>query len=335
MTAFLPRHRSVRAPEGPPRLFVVIDTEEEFDWDAPYRRENTGVTAMRHIDRAQSIFDAYGITPTYVIDYPVAAQSDGYLPLRAIAQERRCDIGAHIHPWVNPPYDEELSVTNSFTMNLPTSLQEAKLTALTDQVSHTFGTRPVVFKAGRYGIGAQTVPVLERLGYTVDVSVCPRYDFSGQSGPDFSEYDSLPFFLTDRLLEIPCTVDYVGWAGPLRQGLHTAASNPSLARLRAVGILSRSGAANRVMLSPEGNSFDEMRALTDALYDRGYRTFTLSFHSPSVVPGHTPYVRSQADLDTFLSTLERYFDYFLQRRHGIPASHREFYAATASTSERC
>jgi hypothetical protein len=36
----------------------------------------------------------------------------------------------------------------------------------------------------------------------------------------------------------------------------------------------------------------------------------LSFHSPSVEPGHTPYVRSQADLGRFLESMERYFEFF-------------------------
>src|SRR5262245_33737628 len=104
-----------------PHLFVVVDTEEEFDWGAPYERANTSVTAMRHIARCQRIFDRFGIKPIYVVDYPVASQPDGYLPLLEILRDNRCDIGAHLHPWVNPPYDEPLSVRNSFTMNLPDS----------------------------------------------------------------------------------------------------------------------------------------------------------------------------------------------------------------------
>ena len=321
--------------EGRPHLFTVVDTEEEFDWNAPYRRENTHVTAMRYIDRAQSVFDRFGVKPAYVIDYPVATQPEGFAPLVGIARDGRCDIGAHLHPWVNPPFDEDLSVANSFTMNLPVALQRAKLQHLCDAIEKVFGRPPAVFKAGRYGLGRETVHILEELGFTVDVSVCPRYDFSSQRGPDYSGFDSDPFFLTESLLEVPCTVDYTGWAGGLRPGLHRLASSPSLERLRAVGILARTGLANRIMLSPEGNSFEEMRALTDALIDRGCSMFTLSFHSPSLAPGHTPYVRSEGDLEAFLETLEQYLHYFMQERGGVAAVHREFRAATAPTPELC
>lgn len=303
-------------PSERPCLFVVVDTEEEFDWHAPYARENTGVTAMRHIGRAQAIFDRFGVRPTYVIDYPVASQPDGYLPLREIWQDGRCDIGAHLHPWVNPPQTETLSVPNSFTSNLPVSLQRAKIAALVETIGTQFGRAPQAFKAGRYGLSADTAGVLDELGFEVDNSVCPRHDFGDIGGPSYAGFDSTPFELTDRVLEIPCTVDYVGWAGPLREPMHRWASSDRLARFRAVGVLARSGAVNKIMLSPEGNTFEEMRALTRALVARGCRTFTLSFHSPSVEPGHTPYVRSEADLQVFLADLERFCEFFFAELGG-------------------
>ena len=46
------------------------------------------------------------------------------------------------------------------------------------------------------------------------------------------------------------------------------------------------------MLSPEGNTLDEMKALTRALHADGLRTFALTFHSPSLKPGCTRYVRT-------------------------------------------
>jgi hypothetical protein len=316
-----------------PELVVVIDTEEEFDWGAPYLRSNTHVTAMRHIGRVQTIFDRFGITPVYVIDYPVAAQPEGYEALLEIHRAGRCEIGGHLHPWVNPPHDESLSVRNSFMMNLPAPLQRQKLQALSDQIGEVFGRRPTTFKAGRYGLGTDTIGLLEEIGYDVDVSVCPQFDFSASDGPSFTMFDSRPFFLTPRLFEIPCTADYTGWAGPLRPALHRLASRDALAPLRAVGVLARLGAVNRIMLSPEGNSFEDMRSLTEALYARGQRTFLLSFHSPSVDTGHTPYVHTHADLEAFLGTIERYCEYFFGQRHGVPVIPRDVRAAVEAPAE--
>jgi len=326
MTQGLPRARAVRQDvSARPRLFVVVDTEEEFDWNAPPSRTETRVTAMRHVVRAQTVFDRFQLKPTYVIDYPVASQPAGYEPLLPIHAEGRCAIGAHLHPWVNPPYSEEVSPRNTFLMNLPTAVQDQKLKALTETITAVSGKPPVVFKAGRYGLGRDTARLLEQQGYLVDQSVCPRMDFTRIDGPSFADFDSSPFMMSDVLLEMPCTVDYVGWAGALGRPLHTAASHPSLRALRGIGILSKLGAVNRVMLSPEGNTLTEMMALARMLVDRGARALTLSFHSPSVVPGHTPYVRTQRDLDEFLERIERFCEFFFGRLNGQPDTMLGFY----------
>ncbi|HEX8449745.1 MAG TPA: WalW protein, partial [Allosphingosinicella sp.] len=56
------------------------------------------------------------------------------------------------------------------------------------------------------------------------------------------------------------------------------------------------------------------------------RWFSLSFHSPSVEPGHTPFVRTPEDLRTFHAWWEGMFDFF--EREGIaPASIEETIAA--------
>ena len=66
----------------PPTLVVVIDTEEEFDWTAPFDPANTAVTNIGFQPLAQSIFDSHGLVPTYVIDYPVATTPSAVAVLR-------------------------------------------------------------------------------------------------------------------------------------------------------------------------------------------------------------------------------------------------------------
>jgi hypothetical protein len=330
----LPRTRDVRLrPSLAPQLIVVVDTEEEFDWGAPFSRANTAVTAMQHVDRVQSIFDRHGIRPTYVMDYPVATQAEGAEPLKAILARGGCTIGAHLHPWVNPPFSESVNRRNSFTCNLPVDLQRAKLLQLTDAIEGQFGERPRVFKAGRYGLGRATVDLLDALEYDVDNSVCPRMDFRDEDGPSFEQFSAEPFFLTRRLMEIPCTVDYTGWSRGLGPSLHRLASTREGSRLRAVGVLSRLGAVNKVMLSPEGNTFEEMRDLTRSLFARGCRTFTFSFHSPSVAPGHTPYVRTPADLRSFLDRVDRFCAFFLGEFKGLATTPQAFRTSVADPVE--
>ena len=95
-----PNQRLTLPIETKPVLIVVIDTEENFDWDAPFSSASTAVHGMREIETVQTLFDRYNVRPIYVVDYSIASQPAGYEPLRRILEDGRCEIGAHVHPWV-------------------------------------------------------------------------------------------------------------------------------------------------------------------------------------------------------------------------------------------
>ncbi|WP_198262615.1 hypothetical protein [sulfur-oxidizing endosymbiont of Gigantopelta aegis] len=121
-------HAPIRlATDTSPQLIVVIDTEEEFDWSSPPDKNAVAVTAMEKIYLVQDIFDEYQIKPCYIIDYPIASQAAGYEPLLEIYQKDNCEIGAHLHPWVNPPFEEALTISNMYPGNLSRALEFAKL----------------------------------------------------------------------------------------------------------------------------------------------------------------------------------------------------------------
>ena len=309
---------------GRPMLFVIVDTEEEFDWNAPLSRDQTSVRAMRNIHLLQSLLAAVRVKPTYVIDYPVATQRDGYGPLLDFHRSGEAEIGAHLHPWVTPPFEEELTPRNSFGFRLG-RLELRKLQVLRDAIQ-AIGVTPTVFKAGRYGFGESTADALESLGFDVDVSINPRMNFAAEGGPDFGRFDTMPFLFGQkrRLLEVPCTTDYVGVAGDHAQRLHNFADSPALRPLHAVGILSRLGIVNKVMLSPEGNAIGELKALTRSLLRRGVRTFSLTLHSPSLMPGCTPYVRTEQQLQQFLDRIKEYCSFFFGDVGGIASTPIEF-----------
>jgi hypothetical protein len=203
-----------------PLLLVVVDTEEEFDWGRPVSRDQVSTRAIASQYRAQEILQRYGIKPTYVIDYPVASQESGYGPLKELYDDGLCQIGAHLHPWVCPPFDEQVSNLNSYPGNLPRDLEKAKLESLTEEITKRFGHRPTIYKAGRHGVGPNTAGILAELGYRIDASVVPQTDFRDDEGPDFRHCDAAPYwFGENRILEIPLSAGFagifagLGWAG--------------------------------------------------------------------------------------------------------------------------
>jgi hypothetical protein len=184
-----------------------------------------------------------------------------------------------LHPWVNPPFDEPLSAANSFPGNLPAALEAAKLDRLTDLIADRFGRRPTAYRAGRYGIGPATFDLLAARGYRVDSSMRARYDYSDAHGPDFGAIGNHAFRTgpNGAIIELPLTTVFTG---RLRRG--GATLDRWLGRVpHGRGVFARSSLLARVAL------------------DEGVAILNFSFHSPSLVPGHTPYVRDASDLAEF------------------------------------
>ena len=68
---------------------------------------------------------------------------------------------------------------------------------------------------------------------------------------------------------------------------------------RGRGVAARLGLLSRVALTPEDMPIkDAIEAVRVAIGD-GLPLLNFSFHSPSLEPGHTPYVRDAADLRAF------------------------------------
>ena len=297
-----------RAPE----LLVVVDTEEDFDWGTPFSRSNVSTASIPAQAHAQAIYERHGIVPTYVCGYPVAKDPEAVAYLRGLKEAGRAIIGAHLHPWVTPPHRETVNQHNSYQCNLPPALERAKIEALTDALSVAFGDRPTIFKAGRHGFGPGTDRALKALGYRVDCSLLPHNDLRGDGGPDFRRVQDQPYWLGEpgRLLEVPASTGFIGGLPQLGRPLAGLFDNPTALRLRLPGLLGRSGLVTRSRLTPEGVPPDEQCRLLDALVARGRRTFCLVYHSPSLLPGNTPYVRSHEDLSRFLASIEQVVTYF-------------------------
>ncbi len=290
--------RHVQWPEKFGRRFLIsVDTEEEFDWDAPFQRSGHTTVSVPMLQKFQEFVEKYRVKPAYFVDYSIITDDEAVAFLRTVAEQQTADIGVHLHPWVNPPFDEQVNVHNSFAGNLPKELEEAKLVALRDAISDKIGVTPIIYRAGRYGIGPHTTALLRKHGFVMDSSIRPRFDYSGEGGPDFLAVGSEPFWWDQekRLLEVPLTTVY---SGLLRKQAGLAAGLMNKSPL-VNALFSRSKMLERIPLTPEGISARETKEAIDVALDDDLLLLVFSFHSPSLSPGHTPYVRTAADLDGF------------------------------------
>jgi len=298
--------------DQPPMVVVVVDTEAEFDWVRQRPRRAMGVTSVKSQMQAQRIFERYQVRPTYVLDYPVSSTPEGYEFIRDLYRSGACEVGAHLQPWDNPPFFERKTDENSYPGNLPLELEREKLTRLTRSIEENVWVRPRIYKAGRYGVGRATARILAELGYEIDMSVVPGTDLSRKLGPDFTHCRSGPYWFgkDPALLEIPLSIGYTGLLADTGAMAYALTMNERLKALHVPGVLARLRLIERISLTPEGVSFEEQRRLTRVLLRKGHRVFNFTYHSPSLVPGNTPYVKNQADLRTFLGRIERYLEFF-------------------------
>lgn len=295
------------------RVLLTVDTEEEFDWNGPFTRDRHGLEHLPRLRNFQEFCEAQGIVPNYLVDWPVATSAVAKDILAEPVARGAAEVGIQLHPWVNPPFEEEVNERNSFAGNLPPELERAKFLRLRDAIAENFGTDPQLYRAGRYGFGPATAEFLREAGVGVDTSFRSLFDYSPGHGPDYSRYPLEPFWLGGErsVLELPLTTLY--WGMLRRQG---RALHPVLSRMpRMTGLFARLGLLERIPLTPEGTTIDEAIRGLDMALDDGLPLIVLSFHSPSLVPGYTPYVETDSDLDALYDWFRAVYAYL--DRHGV------------------
>ena len=310
-----------------PCFIVTVDTEEEFDWTAPFSRDRHGLTHLRSIAPFQKLCENDGVKPVYLVDYPVARDGFGAEIFSDWMRSGLAEVGLQLHPWVTPPFDEEVNAHNSYACNLPAQMERAKLQALYDAVVENIGVRPLSYRAGRYGAGQHTPDLLLELGIPIDTSVRSLFDYRVQGGPNFARCALQPYWVRqDKLIELPVTSIFGGALRSVGPMLFERVFESDSMR----SLLARSGLLERIALTPEGIPAEKAILAIDLALEMDLPVLNFSFHSPSLAVGHTPYVRTGEQLDAFYDWWEQIFAHLAKRN--VRASSMEEIATTAFAS---
>ena len=271
------------------------------------------------IPRIQSLFDRYGIKPTYLVNYPVVSCDWAVDMFSEIMSIGKCEIGTHLHPWNTPPLNEDICEKNSMMKNLPYELQIAKLSFLTDAISSAFGKKPLSFRAGRWALGPDTIKALIACGYQVDSSVTPTISWRNDGdGAEYLSTKNQPYWLStdgkqktplNSILEVPVSIGFNRWQFEFWQKISLRLRRTWLRYLRLIGLLHRGGLLRKIWLSPEVSSAEDMISLSKVMIKNGYRFLNLTFHSNVLLPGKTPFVKSHEELKQFYLRIEKFLEY--------------------------
>jgi hypothetical protein len=310
----------------PPAVLIGVDTEADDQWSRAGRDRNEVKNAER-LPALQALCDEFGARPTYLVTHEMATRPDSAPILQGLARTGRCEIGAHLHPWSSPPFRPEDLAAHTYPHNLPKELLERQLRELTETIEQQIGVRPTTYRAGRNGFDGGTLPILERLGYTVDTSVDPLFNERRKGGMVFAGAPLRPYHPSyedvrrpgqSPILEIPITA---ATDPPLPKSLERAyASLPAIpyrGALRRLGI-------NPVWLRPSYTPRARMVAFASRLHASGAPCFNIIFHSSELLPGGSPYTPDAASVERFFADLRALLAHLTGRLGAVGRTYAEF-----------
>lgn len=314
-------------------LIVTVDTEEEGLWSGQFPTTACPVSNISRLPDFQQLCSEFGVRPTYLVNTPVVEDDDACSILKPYQDNGLCEIGTHIHPWNTSPGGATYTPHSSYLCNLPYEVQKEKLATVTEQIESRLGVRPVSFRAGRYGMGVEAATIIRELGYIVDSSVCPYTDYSGDGGPDFRGAPYEPYWIGDELLdardqgdllEVPVSFGFSHRRFEALFAIDEFLHASPLRKMKVVGILDRLNLVRKIKFSPEKGAANRLNQLAAVYAALGAPAIVMMFHSSSLLPGATPYVKTEADRERFLATMRGVFDFCLNRLQMPTATLKDF-----------
>jgi len=294
-------------------LLITIDTECDHDnhWarslPLTYQSVIVGIP-----DVLQPIFSQLTAVPTYLLTVEVMENTECVQSLQNITGVH--ELGTHLHAgFVEPEkhhYDYAGVDCPDFQCHYTPEVEYQKLANLTCLFAERFSYRPVCFRAGRFGAGAQTIDALEKLGYVMDTSVTPHILWREPKGKvDYRQAPEQPYFPAmgtivtpgafrhRTLLEVPVTMKKRWLRGPqwFRPWFSSVAKMKAVVRYHL-----KRYASNRIVV------------------------INMMFHSMEVIPKASPYPQTADDVKRFTNDL--YEALYWCKNEGIKfSSAKEFY----------
>jgi hypothetical protein len=300
----------------PELVFILtIDTEEEWDWDGPFPEKDFSVKNLVKIPAFQDFCNDKGIRPCYFVDYAAAKGAAENKVFAQAIKDNTCELGAHLHPWANPPFFEKPNEANSHVVNLPIEHVEAKLDELVSVFVNEFDYQPTSFRTGRWGISADIMQLLWSRGFTVDSSVYPYYSnefFTCQGSPIGAYWPDMQNILSAgeqrNIMEIQASVGFNRSAFSLCDKIHELAASAPLKYLRSVSLLWHTHLLRKIYMSPEVMEAKDMVSLAHKTYKNGASYINMFFHSSNLIKNGTGFFNVEDPFNEICSRVSAVID---------------------------
>ncbi len=151
------------------------------------RAKATGSTHLPRLAKFQQFCEAEGVSPIYLVDYPVATSALAADILQRSGREGPRRSG-HPAPSLGQPAVRRGSERAQLLRRQPPARAGARqVRRLREAIETTFDAIPQIYRAGRYGTGRNTAAMLREGGIAMDTSVRAKFNYSAEGGADLPQ----------------------------------------------------------------------------------------------------------------------------------------------------
>lgn len=283
--------------------FLVITIDVEPDCTPSWHYSNplsfNGVTEGVK-KRLQPLFNKFDAVPTYLINNVVLEDrlsSDIFNEL-----EGSYELGTHLHSeFIEPEkrfYEYSGKKGEENQCYLTKEIEFEKMKNITRVFRDNFDKNPTSFRAGRFSAGKNTISILKELGYKVDTSVTPHirwHDKTRLVPIDYTNAFEQPYFIKEgtilksssvgKILEVPVSI-IDNWRFLKRKPLWLRPYYSNLKDFLKI-------------IYTQSNTYAHSENIV----------FNMMFHNVEVMPGLSPYSKTENDCKNYLDLIESFLVY--------------------------
>jgi hypothetical protein len=306
--------------QSPIYLAVTIDTECDKGPEWLIQRPLSFRSVLNGIpNRLEPLFRRAGARATYLLS-PEVMEVEECVEVFKEARDHGAELGTHLHGEFIEPFPDPLAAKTAMMQNsYPQRVEAEKLRRLTELFVNRFHYSPVSFRAGRFGIGRHSLPILDELGYLVDSSVAPYTHFKDEGGevsfygapvtPYFPHEDDFLRSGSLSILEVPVTIGDTLWSLVPSGLLRTVPRYP-----RAWGMPYRfmRDRFRPTWLRPTWSSIADLQYLIQKVVRETSPEpafLVMMLHNVEVEPGCSPYAQSEPEVEDYLDRLADVLDF--------------------------
>ena len=292
------------------KFIITVDTEADNQWKA----KDLKLDNIDYLPRFQSLCEKYEFKPTYLLSYEVVA-SNKIASLKKWQDNGLAEIGAHLHPWSTPPYeDNNNQKIHTYPHELENQLLFDKLKNLTDLISQKFEQAPISFRAGRWGFADNVAKNLKLLDYKIDCSITPKIDWSKtlgdpdkNGGPDFRFSPVVPHDL-DGLLEVPMTILFTGVCK--KENSFCSKIFLKLPDGLIKKVVNKIFFRQKWLRAFHNSNNKDWELIYNSARKNNLPVLEFMIHSSELMVGGSPYSKTEEQLERVYKQIENMFSYF-------------------------